>query len=395
MWSSRFRASAYTVAGLVLLPSLAAGGHLPGVTGGESGQATAAARPVRAQDGPQSRAGFLGVEIQEVDREAVERLDLPREQGVLIESVVEGTPAEEAGLREDDVIVAWNGDAVAGTLELQRLVRETPPGRQVRMAFFRNGERREVRLTVGERPGPGARRGSLVFPGPPGRRDFRLYRFSPDRWEELADSISTLWEDSARTEELRERMRERAEEMRERLEVRPHAWRRIPGGGGALYTYHARRPARLGVQLQELTPQLAEYFGLDEPGGALVASVREDSPARDAGLRAGDVIVAIDGEPVEEPGDAAHVVRDKEGGPVEIRVVRDGRERTLTVELPARRESSLEPIPGEMLEGALPVPGSLPQEAPPLRIAPPPEVVDGPVPPTVDSPPPPTVAWST
>ena len=52
---------------------------------------------------------------------------------------------------------------------------------------------------------------------------------------------------------------------------------------------------RLGVQLNELSPQLAEYFGAPE-GGALVAGVTKDSPAEKAGIKAGDVITSINGD---------------------------------------------------------------------------------------------------
>lgn len=353
MWSARHQVDRPAVAGLTLPVALLLAGQIAPAAGqeaGHAGESAVAPRVVQVQAGPQSRAGFLGVQIREVDRETVQRLDLPRERGVLVESVVDGSPAEEAGLREADVITAWDGEEVAGTLELQRLVRETPPGRRVAVTLVRGGERQEVTLTVGERPGPGARAGARVYTVPPGRHDLRLRRLSPHRWEEMADSMRALRGDSALGEEYRERMRQRMEEMREQMEIRPHAFRRLPGGGGHMYFFDSRRPARLGVRLQELTPQLADYFGLEDGKGALVASVREDSPARDAGLRAGDVIVSVDGEPVEDPGDVARAVRRREAGPVEIRIVRDGRERALTVELESPRESSLDldVLPGDL-----------------------------------------------
>jgi serine protease Do len=89
----------------------------------------------------------------------------------------------------------------------------------------------------------------------------------------------------------------------------------------------------MGVTLQNLTPQLAEYFGLKDRSGALITSVRDDSPASRAGLKAGDIILAIDGEKVEDPGDAMRIMRKKEEGPVDIRLLRDRREMNLTVTL--------------------------------------------------------------
>jgi membrane-associated protease RseP (regulator of RpoE activity) len=90
---------------------------------------------------------------------------------------------------------------------------------------------------------------------------------------------------------------------------------------------------RLGVRLQGLTPQLAEFFGLSRPAGALISRVEADSPASKAGLMAGDVIISIGGERVEDPYDASRTIRRKPAGAVEIVVVRDKQEKTFTAQL--------------------------------------------------------------
>lgn len=90
---------------------------------------------------------------------------------------------------------------------------------------------------------------------------------------------------------------------------------------------------RLGVSLKGITPQLAEYFGLSRPAGALVSRVEDDSPAAKAGLKAGDVIISVGGERVEDQYDAMRTLRRKPAGPLEIVVVRDKREMTLTAQL--------------------------------------------------------------
>src|SRR5205814_97864 len=69
---------------------------------------------------------------------------------------------------------------------------------------------------------------------------------------------------------------------------------------------------RLGVTLEELTPQLAKYFGAKD--GVLIASVREDSPASRAGLKAGDVITKVNNEPVGSRDDLMRLVRDVKDG---------------------------------------------------------------------------------
>ncbi|MBK9304714.1 MAG: PDZ domain-containing protein [bacterium] len=94
--------------------------------------------------------------------------------------------------------------------------------------------------------------------------------------------------------------------------------------------------AWLGVQVRELGEQLGAYFGAKD-GGALVESVVEDSPAQKAGFQAGDVILALDGEPVADPDDVITTVRGKEKGEtIEARVLRKGKEMTLKAELAER-----------------------------------------------------------
>src|SRR5918912_4361364 len=91
-------------------------------------------RPRRANG---SSRGYLGVEIEEVTREAVGRLRLREERGALITRVTADTAAAKAGLQKDDVIVRWNGEPVESTRELSRHIEETPAGRTVKLGVLR------------------------------------------------------------------------------------------------------------------------------------------------------------------------------------------------------------------------------------------------------------------
>ncbi len=88
---------------------------------------------------------------------------------------------------------------------------------------------------------------------------------------------------------------------------------------------------RLGVTIQEVSPALAENFGLKKPGGALVSSVQKDGAAARAGIEPGDVILSFDGKPIgrstELPSQVAAV---KPGAKVTIEVWRDGKAKELT-----------------------------------------------------------------
>jgi hypothetical protein len=101
---------------------------------------------------------------------------------------------------------------------------------------------------------------------------------------------------------------------------------------------------RLGVQIESLSPQLAEYFGVKD-GGVLVSSVTQDSPAEKAGLKAGDVITSLDGDRVRDSGALMNELRDK-SGEVSVGIVRDKKESTITVTIePSQSRSRRPPRP--------------------------------------------------
>lgn len=89
---------------------------------------------------------------------------------------------------------------------------------------------------------------------------------------------------------------------------------------------------RLGVVVQSMSPELREYFGVDRSRGVLVARVKEQSPAAEAGIQAGDVILKADGEPVAQPHDLIRQLwRPQDAASVELLISRRGEERTIEV----------------------------------------------------------------
>ena len=217
---------------------------------------------------------FLGVELSEVSRETVARLKLREERGALIEEVTSGSSAAQAGLQKNDVIVKWDGEQIESAREMSRHIRETPAGRAVRLTVMRDGREIEVSVTLGERK-------ALVNRVSVARPAIASVRVRPD------------------------------------IQIRP----RVQDRG------------HLGVELQGMTPQLAEYFGLSKRSGALVIFVFADSPAAKAGLKAGDVILSAGGETVDNPMDLRRALTDKSEGVIEFRIMRDKQEQTVKVQL--------------------------------------------------------------
>ena len=88
------------------------------------------------------------------------------------------------------------------------------------------------------------------------------------------------------------------------------------------------------MTIQDVDKNLAESFGLKRPRGALVAEVSANSPAADAGLQSGDVIVTFDGKDIPASADLPHVVGlIAPGTSVNVEVVRDKKRKTLKVEV--------------------------------------------------------------
>jgi len=251
-------------------------------------------RPRRVELPAQS---FLGVELSEVNKETVSRLKLHEERGAVIDGVTSGSGAAKAGLQKNDVIVKWDGERIESAREVSRQIHETPPGRSVRLGIMRDGREMELSVTMGERPSP-ANRFTVARP-----------------------AVANV--------------RVRPERVRPEI-VRPEI---VVGRG---QTRH------LGVELQGMTPQLAEYFGLSKRSGALVIFVFADSPAAKAGLKAGDVILSVGTETVENPSDLRRALTGKpETAEVEFKILRDKQEKTLKVKLEKGTSSWLLPTDGD------------------------------------------------
>ena len=105
-----------------------------------------------------------------------------------------------------------------------------------------------------------------------------------------------------------------------------------------------RRPW-LGAKLQAVTPEIAEGLGLKRPSGALVASITDKSPAARAGLKTGDLIVAIDGQPVDDPNAFDYRFATKAlGGQAQLGVMRGGHEVRVAIALQTAPESPREEV---------------------------------------------------
>lgn len=252
--------------------------------------------PVLALAGP----GWLGVGVGEVSAERMSALKLKEERGVEIVTVAPNSPAAEAGLKEHDVVLDFNGQPVVGVEQFQRMVRETPAGRSARLLISRDGATQTITVKLAERAGA-----RVMMRAPEGRH----YAFTMPPIPEIPPI-------------------------------------EIPELEGDFMVFAGRTP-RLGVDAEGLTKQLGEFFGVPSGEGVLVKSVEANSAADKAGIKAGDIITKVDGEKVENLRDLRNTLRDKASkGTVPLTVVRNKKEMSLSVTL-ERPEQPRVVRPGE------------------------------------------------
>lgn len=229
--------------------------------------------------GPFVGGSYLGVNLAEIDANRAKELKLKEDYGVEITRVEENSPAEKAGLKPGDVVLEYNGERVEGMEQFGRLVRETPPGREVKLTISRDGKTQKLAVTISTR--------RSRFQGFPS--GFRMPEFQmPD----IPQIFTTL------------------------------------------------RSPMLGVEAESLGSQLASYFGVKE--GVLVRSVLDNTPAQKAGIKAGDVLTKVDGMQVTTPSEVSSAVRAASAkNSYMIELMRDRKPITVTINVDDRSERGI------------------------------------------------------
>jgi serine protease Do len=231
---------------------------------------------------------YLGVDTRDITPDQLSALHLKEEKGVEVTMVDQDAPAGKAGLKEQDVILTLNGTDVQSVEQLRRMIRETPPGRVVTLGVSRNGQPMTFKVQLADR------KNNFSYSGQPKQFNFQMPSMPP-----LADMDLPV----------------------------------------SVVVVHSSM--RSGLMVENLSPQLGEYFGAKNGQGVLVRSVEKGSIADKAGFRAGDVIVKVNGESIHDAGDFTHALRSRKENTVSIGVLRDRKEQTITLMLPEHKQSDL------------------------------------------------------
>lgn len=243
-----------------------------------------------------NKTSYLGVDVTDVDSDRVTALKLKEETGVEVLGVDQDAPAGKAGIKEHDVILAVNGTKIESEEELRRVIRETPAGRTVDILISRNGQQMTLKPTL-------AARNEMVSVWVAPRVEVPAIHVEP-HIAPMPPMPPMSFGESMDVPDVR--------------------------------VYYNLRS--VGALVENLTPQLRDFFGVKKDAGILVRSVERGSPAETAGLKAGDVIVRVGQDPVNDSGDWRRAMRNQSGD-VTVGIVRDKREQNVTVKLPARKQT--------------------------------------------------------
>lgn len=217
---------------------------------------------------------WLGIYTQTVDRDLQEAFDLQSDYGVVVKYVVDDSPADEAGLRQGDIVLKIDGDKTDDADRLIDIVGSKNPGDKIEMTIIRNGKEKTLSATLTDRE----ERDNEPMIGSYGHNAPRIFSKS---WTNRKSYMSSTY---------------------------------------------------IGMELQTMGKQLSEYFGISDGTGILISEVYDDSPAKKAGLEAGDVVLKADGTDIEEVSDLQKIVADKnDGDQLVLTILRDKKEKDVEV----------------------------------------------------------------
>jgi C-terminal processing protease CtpA/Prc len=244
-----------------------------------------------------SAAGYLGVDVADVDNDKAQALKLKEVRGALITLIDHDAPAGQIGLKVNDVVLAIDGQNIEGAEQLRRVLKEIPPGRKVSLEISRDGniqtlavqlaDRKEVEHEAWDKIGVGA---DSQPPPPPGMGILEGAGDAP---------LSSGFHMSLFTSTL-----------------------------------------NVGAMVEPLTSQMAEYFGV--PGGLMVKQVSRKSEAAAAGLKAFDVILKVGSDSIATSADWDRSLRSNQGKPVQVTILRDKKQQTITLQVDSKHRGALD-----------------------------------------------------
>jgi len=263
---------------------------------------TALAVPSLAQPGgqpymfyseePWGGGSYLGVDTRDVTPDQVSALHLKTESGVEVTLVDQDAPAGKAGIKEHDVILTINNQEVESVEQLRRMIHEIPAGRTIDLGISRDGQLSTLKAQLAERSKTMGYNHDFnwVMPPIPAIPAINIPKINMPEMD--FQTVVVM-----------------------------------------------RSPSRSGLMVENLTPQLGDFFGVKSGNGVLIRSVEKGSRAETAGFHAGDVIVKVNGTAVNDCSDFTRLLKGHAENKATVTVLRDRKEQNITITLPQAKTS--------------------------------------------------------
>ena len=223
--------------------------------------------------------GWLGISFYENEEGDIEVAEVEKE-----------SPAAMAKLEEGDLILQLEGNDLSSPEMLKKEIRKRKPGQTVTLKIQRDGEELDVEVRLGEYT-------------------------EEDAWREMEMRFPRLFAPERKAVKI------------------------VPEGRLTL-GFETRK--YIGLNIDPLNKELADYFGVKEGMGLLVSQIKEGAPAEKAGLKVGDVLVRADGTQLERESDLIRIIQRKEKGDrIKIEFYREKRLRSVDVEVEEEEDSGM------------------------------------------------------
>ena len=227
---------------------------------------------------PQKKA-YLGVYLKDLSEKDYDKLGLKERYGVLIDKVVEDGPVQKAGVQDEDVLTELDRNKVYTSDQISKMLNNMDTGQNVNVRIFRENEYKDFDVVLGEKETT-----DLKFLSPSGISFF----------QEQPENVF-------------------------------------------VYQYKGKNGKWIGIITMELNDQLLESYNLKH--GVQIQEVLDDTPAREAGLKAGDIIIEMDGKKIKITNDIHKVIQSKIiDDIIKIELQRDKKNKSIDVKVGKRKD---------------------------------------------------------
>ena len=235
----------------------------------------------------------------DVDSDSANKLKLKEVRGAVITLIDHDAPAAQVGLRVNDVVLEVNGQTVESAEAFGRMMREIPPGRKVTMLISRDGATQTITVQLADHK-----------------------KLDTDVWNKLNDGSD---------------INSPVEGMGI---LGTGGGGDAPLPGGFHMPFVGNSTLKVGALVEPLTAQMADYLGVQN--GLMVKQVARKSEAAAAGMKAFDVILKVGPDSIATVSDWDRSMRANQGKAVQVTILRDKKQQTLTLQVDSKKKSELD-----------------------------------------------------